>query len=76
METISGLQIGAELFAGVAVAFEIIIWKEVPSLLSVNLFQWGQRSFNHGDLQRSLTPLRVQFMWLDLEVYIVRGVDD
>jgi len=76
METIFGLQTGVKLVANVAIAFEVIIWKEAPSLLSINLFQWGQRRFGGGELNRSLTPLRVQFMWLDLELYFVGGVND
>ena len=79
METVFGLQTGVELYADVkwlAIGFEVILWKEAPSLLSVNLLQWGQRHFGDRELSRSLTPLRIQFMWLDLEIYFVGGAND
>ena len=79
METSFGLQTGAELFANenwLALALEIIWWKEIPSLLSINLMQWGQRNFGERELSRSMTVIRIQFMWFDFEVYFVGGVND
>ncbi len=79
METIFGLQTGVDLYSKVkwlSVAFEVIIWKAVPSLLSVNLFQWGVRTFMNKEMSTSLTVLRIQFMWIDVEIYFVGGVND
>ncbi len=79
METIFGAQIGAELFAKkkwLALSTEVIVWKAVPSLLTLNLFQWGMRTFGDRDLSTSLTLFRIQFMWLDWEIYFVGGIND
>jgi hypothetical protein len=79
METAFGLQTGVELFSRVkwlAIGFEGILWKEIPAAISVNLLQWGVRTFGDRELSTSLTLLRIQFLWVDMEVYFVGGAND
>ncbi len=79
METIFGAQIGADLYAKkrwLALATEFILWKNIPSLFSLNLMQWGERHFGEHALSRSMTVIRIQFMWLDWEIYFVGGEND
>ena len=76
METALGLQSGVELFSKkkwLAIGTEIILWKDIPSAFTLNLLQWGVRSFGDRELSRSLTIFRIQLLWVDWEIYFVGG---
>ena len=58
----------------VGLGFELILWSEIPAILSFEFFGWNKRSFQSVDNEVSaLTILRIQFLLLDIELYITGG---
>ena len=81
METAFGLQTGVELLSKrwkkwLAISTEFIFWKDIPSALTLNILQWGVRTFPDRELSRSLTIFRINILWLDWEIYFVGGENE
>ncbi|MHA2062971.1 MAG: hypothetical protein ACXABY_01175 [Candidatus Thorarchaeota archaeon] len=51
---------------------ELVLWKEIPGLLNIEFFGLSEKEI-FGDTYLAITPLRIQFLMMDLEFYFTGG---